>query len=133
MASAKVIPAELPEESRRDREKISAELSELKQRAKRLDEAAGENSLSGHVRRAIHRSRQPLKAIASEMGIDVYLLCDFLEGTATLRSDVLDRLTQAIGADIRIASAGDLANSSCNEPAARGGKRVTPMTVDLVP
>jgi hypothetical protein len=102
MASAKVIPAELLEELRRDREKIAAELPELKQRGKRLDEAAGENSLSGHLRRAIHRSGRPLKTIATEMAIDVFLLCDFLEGTATLRSDVLDRLAQAIGAEIRV-------------------------------
>jgi hypothetical protein len=27
-------------------------------------------------------------------------LCDFLEGTRTLRSDVLDRLAQAVGAKI---------------------------------
>jgi hypothetical protein len=32
----------------------------------------------------------------------VYLLCDFLEGTATLRSDVLDRLAQAVGATIQL-------------------------------
>lgn len=102
MGSAKTIPPELLEELRRDREKIAAELPELKQRGKRLDEAASENSLSGHLRRAVHRSGRPLKTIGSEIGIDVFLLCDFLEGTATLRSDVLDRLAQAIGADIHV-------------------------------
>src|SRR5712692_2386922 len=102
MAAAKSIPAELLEQLRRDREKIAAELPELMERGKRLDEAACENSLSGHLRRAIHRSGRPLKKIAVEVGLDVFVLCDFLEGTATLRSDVLDRLVQAVGATIHL-------------------------------
>jgi hypothetical protein len=100
MTTAKIIPPELLEQLRRDREKIMAELPELKERSQRLDEAAAENSLTGHLRRAIHRSGRPLKKIAAEVGLDVFLLCDFLEGTATLRSDVLDRLAQAVGATI---------------------------------
>jgi hypothetical protein len=100
MASTKTIPAELLEELRRDREKIAAELPELMQRGHRLDGAAAENSLSGHLRRAIHRSGRPLKKIAEAAGLDVLVLCDFLEGTANLRSDVLDRLAQAVGARI---------------------------------
>src|SRR5713101_4495739 len=102
MTTAKTTPPELLEQLRRDREKIAAELPELMKRGERLDEAAAENSLSGHLRRAIHQSRRPLKRIAAEVGLDVFLLCDFLEGTATLRSDVLDRLAQAIGADIHV-------------------------------
>jgi len=102
MATAKTIPPEFMEQLRRDREKIAAELPELKERGLRLEEAAAENSLSGHLRRAIHRSGRPLKTIAAEVGIDVFLLCDFLEGTATLRSDVLDRLAQAVGAVIHL-------------------------------
>src|SRR5438552_19150002 len=102
MATAKQIPPELLEQLRCDREKVTAELPELKERAQRLDEAAAENSLSGHLRRAIHRSGRPLKKIAAEVGLDVFLLCDFLEGTATLRSDVLDRLAQAVGATIHL-------------------------------
>ncbi len=102
MAAAKTIPVELLEQLRRDRERIAAELPELMQRGQRLEEAAAENSLSGHLRRAVHRSGRPLKKIAAEVGLDVYLLCDFLEGTATLRSDVLDRLAQALGATIHL-------------------------------
>jgi|SRR6266849_629774 len=102
MSAAKIIPADLLDQLRRDREKIAAELPELMERGQRLDEAAAENSLSGHLRRAIHRSRRPLKRIAGEVGLDVYLLCDFLEGTATLRSDVLDRLAQSVGAIIHL-------------------------------
>src|SRR5205823_1245117 len=102
MATAKTIPAELLEQLRQDRARIEAELPELMERGQRLDEAAAENSLSGHLRRAIHQSGRPLKRIAAEVGLDVFLLCDFLEGTATLRSDVLDRLAQAVGATIHL-------------------------------
>lgn len=102
MAKANTIPAELLEQLRRDREKIAAELPQLLERGQRLDEAAAENSLSGHLRRAIHRSGRPVKKIAAEVGLDVFVLCDFLEGTATLRSDVLDRLAQAVGATIHL-------------------------------
>src|SRR5713226_8426593 len=102
MSTAKSIPADLLEQLRRDREKIAAELPELKERGQRLEEAAAENSLSGHLRRAIHRRGRPLKKIAAEVGLDVFVLCDFLEGTATLRSDVLDRLAQAVGATIHL-------------------------------
>src|SRR5437867_92450 len=102
MATTKHIPAGLLEQLRRDREKIAAELPELIERGRRLDEAAGENSLSGHLRRAVHRSGRPLKQIAAAVGLDVFVLCDFLEGTRTLRSDVLDRLAQAVGATIQV-------------------------------
>src|SRR5438128_4758822 len=98
MATAKTIPPEFMEQLRRDREKIAAELPELRERGRRLEEAAAENTLSGHLRQAIHRSGRPLKKIAAEVGIDVFVLCDFLEGASTLRSDVLDRLAQAVGA-----------------------------------
>jgi hypothetical protein len=40
--------------------------------------------------------------VATEAGLDVIVLCDFLEGTRTLRSDVLDRLAQAVGAMIHL-------------------------------
>jgi hypothetical protein len=96
------LPAESLEQLRCDRERIAAELPELMKRGQRLDEAATENSLSGHLRRAIHQSGRPLKKIAAEVGLDVFILCDFLEGTATLRSDVLDRLAQAVGAIIHL-------------------------------
>ncbi len=102
MATTKNIPTELLEHLRRDREKIATELPELIERGRLLDEAAAENSLSGHLRRAIHRSGRPLKKIAAEAGLDVFVLCDFLEGTRTLRSDVLDRLAQAVVATIQV-------------------------------
>jgi hypothetical protein len=102
MVTTKDIPEDLLEQLRRDREKIAAELPELLERGQCLDQAASENSLSGHLRRAIHHSRRPLKKIASKVGIDPFVLCDFLEGSRTLRSDVLDRLAQAVGATIHV-------------------------------
>ncbi|HQU46524.1 MAG TPA: hypothetical protein PK867_27200 [Pirellulales bacterium] len=102
MSTASKMDPDWLEQLRRDREKITAELPDLAERRKRLEEAATENSLSGHLRDAIHRSAKPLKKIAAEAGLDAFVLCDFLEGTRTLRSDVLDRLAQAVGAAIHV-------------------------------
>src|ERR1700730_3223304 len=102
MATNRRIPEELLEQLRRDRAKIAEELPELRERGLRLDEAASENSLCGHLRGAIHHSGQPLKKIAAAVGLDVFVLCDFLEGTRNLRSDMLGRLAQAVGATIHV-------------------------------
>jgi hypothetical protein len=100
--AAKPIPPEFAELLRNERDKIAAELAELLRRGERLDEAATENTLTGHLRRAIHHGGRPLKKVAASAGLDVFVLCDFLEGTATLRSDVLDRLAQAVSATIHL-------------------------------
>src|SRR5438067_4822915 len=102
MATTKKTPEDLLEQLRRDRKSIAQELPELLERGRRLDEAALEDSISGHLRQAIHSSGQPLKKIAAAVGIDAFVLCDFLEGTRTLRSDVIDRLAQAVGAKIQM-------------------------------
>jgi hypothetical protein len=91
------IPDELLSQMQRDREAIGQELPELAERDARMREAAAEDTLCGHLRRAIHQSRRPLNDIARETGISTNVLCVFLEGERTLRSDVLDRLTQAVG------------------------------------
>jgi hypothetical protein len=96
------VPHELPSQIQRDRELIEQELPELASRDARMREAAAEDTLSGHLRRAIHDSRRPLRDIAGEAGISTTLLCDFLEGERTLRSDVLDRLAQAVGVTISL-------------------------------
>lgn len=102
MATTKKVPEKLLEQLRSDRDRIAAELPELIERRQRMDEAAAENSLSGHLRQAIHQSGRPLQKVAEEAGIDAMTLCDFLLGTRTLRSDVLDRLAQAVGATIQV-------------------------------
>jgi hypothetical protein len=96
------IPPQLLSEMGRDRKLIDQELPELAQRDARMQEAAAEETLCGHVRRAIHQSRRPLREVARDAGISTELLCDFLEGERTLRSDVLDRLTQAVGVVISL-------------------------------
>jgi hypothetical protein len=91
------ISPELMRQLEQDRQAIARELPELQVRNARMCKAAAEETLSGHLRRAIHASARPIRAIADESGIDSDTLCDFLEGTQTLPSDVLDRLTQAVG------------------------------------
>jgi hypothetical protein len=102
MPSSKTVPPEMLEQLRADREAIAAELPEAIQRSERLREAALENTMSGRLRRAVHQSRRPLDAIARDAGIPVELLCDWLAGDRTLRSDALDRVAQAVGAELSI-------------------------------
>ncbi len=87
---------------KRDRELLAQELPELVERDERMQEAAAEETLCGHLRRAIHQSRRPLRDLARDAGISTTLLCDFLEGERTLRSDVLDRLTHAVGVTVSL-------------------------------
>ncbi len=100
--SERQIPDELLSGMKRDRELIEQELPALAERDARMCEAAAEDTLCGHLRQAIHRSRRPLRDIAREAGISTTVLCSFLEGERTLRSDVLDRLAQAVGATISL-------------------------------
>jgi hypothetical protein len=97
------IPTELLSQIERDRELIEQELPALAERDARMCEAAAEDTLCGHLRQAIHRSHRPLREIAREAGITAAVLCAFLEGERTLRSDVLDRLTQAVGVTVSLA------------------------------
>jgi hypothetical protein len=83
-----------------DRQAITRELPELQARNARMSQAAAEDTLSGHLRRAVHASPRPIRDIARHAGIQSDTLCDFLEGTQALPSDVLDRLMQAVGVAI---------------------------------
>jgi hypothetical protein len=96
------VSPELLEQLRRDRAQIADELPELDERHERMVEAKGEDTFSGHLRRAVHGSGRVVREIAAEAGIPPEALCDFLEGTRTLRSDVLDRLAQALDATIAV-------------------------------
>ena len=93
---------ELLEQVRRERALIAEEMGELNERHDRMVEAKGEETFSGHLRRAIHRSGRLVREIAAEAGVSSQALCGFLEGTRTLRSDVLDRLAQAVHATISV-------------------------------
>ena len=93
---------ELLEQLRRERALIAEELGELSERHDRMVEAKGEETFSGHLRRAIHGSGRLVREIAAEAGVSSQAVCEFLEGTHTLRSDVLDRLAQAVHATISV-------------------------------
>ena len=92
MATGKTIPAELLEQLRRDRSRIADELPGAAGTRPTTGRGGRREFPSGHLRLAIHRSGRPLKKIAAEVGLNVLLLCDFLEGTATLRSGRLGPL-----------------------------------------
>jgi hypothetical protein len=76
---------------------MAAELPDLVARNHLRHEAAAEATLSGELRRAVHASTTPLAALAQQVGVTPLVLDEFLTGERTLRSDVLDRLAQALG------------------------------------
>lgn len=79
---------------------IAAELPELEVRHQMRKDARRERTLSGELRRAIHQSDLSLAEIATRAGISPIMLDDFLTGERTLRSDVIDRLTIALGYEL---------------------------------
>lgn len=99
MSERKTVPMtpELRERWQRAVRETEAELPELIELGERLREAASEETLSGHLRRAIHQSRRRLESVAAAAGVPVDQLNSFLSGDHTLRSDVLDRLALAVG------------------------------------
>lgn len=98
------ISAEMLLQMRRDRAVIAEELAELELQDARLARAAAEDTLCGHLRRAIHASHRPLQALACEAGLEAAELCDFLEGQRSLPSDALDRLAAAAGVVVTLVS-----------------------------
>jgi predicted transcriptional regulator len=82
------------------RGQIAEELPELQARDQMRKDARQENTLSGELRRAIHESDLSLAEIATRAGIPPIMLDDFLTGERTLRSDVIDRLTIALGYEL---------------------------------
>lgn len=99
---SKSVPPELLEHLKQERKLVFSELPAAAWRAERLREAAAETTISGHLRKAIHESRRRMDSIARDAGISVESLCDWLSGDRTLRSDVVDRLAQAVGADVAV-------------------------------
>src|SRR5262245_18577488 len=89
-----------PEEQNRlrnYREQIASELPELAERDRLRKEAREAPTLSGELRRAVHRSPLSLRTLAERAGISPLALDEFLTGERTLRSDVLDRLASVLG------------------------------------
>ena len=104
--TTKTVSPELAEQLRRDRELIAAERDDLERRHEQSQKAAAENTLCGHLRRAIHKAGRPLKAIAADAGLDPFELCDWLEGTRSLSSEMLDRIAAAADVVIQFSPKG---------------------------
>jgi hypothetical protein len=84
---------------------IAAELPDLVARDQLRKEAREEPTLSAELRRAVHASDKPLSAIAAQAGISAIHLDEFLTGERTLRSDVMDRLAQVLGCEVKLMAA----------------------------
>ena len=80
-----------------NRRLIANELPDLQARDQMRKDAREEATVSGEVRRAVHRSGISLAELAASIGVSPIVLDDFLTGERTLRSDVLDRLANALG------------------------------------
>ena len=100
--SQQTISPERLDEIRRSWPLIEAELPDLVARMERMQEASNEQSLCGELRRAVHQSGYTLAQVAERVGLDPDVLSDWLQGTHTLRSDVLDRIAQAVNATVRV-------------------------------
>lgn len=87
----------------KQREQVAAEKPQLQAKLERIHEAKQEPSFCGQLRQAIHSSGRLITQLAAEAGITTQQLSDFLSGDRTLRSDVLDRLTAAVGASLVVA------------------------------
>ncbi len=84
----------------RYRQQIAQELPDLQARDQMRKDARDESTLSGELRRLIHRSELSLAEIAARAGITPVILDDFLTGERTLRSDVIDRLAGVLGCEL---------------------------------
>jgi hypothetical protein len=83
----------------RARREVEQELPEILARHKLHMEAAAEPTVSGLVRRAVHKCGLTIPRVAQAAGISIEDLDYFLAGELNLRSDVLDRLARAAGLD----------------------------------
>ena len=90
------------EQSRLERQRvqIAEELPDLIQRNQLAKRAQAENTFSGELRRQIHTGGVPITEIARRANIDLTELDEFLTGERTLQSDVIDRLTAALGCEL---------------------------------
>jgi hypothetical protein len=92
-----------PEERERwqnARADVETEWPDMQARHRQLREAASELTLSGALRRAVHRAGLLIPLIARQVGIPETDLHEFLLGERTLRSDVLDRLAKVLAFEL---------------------------------
>lgn len=83
------------------REQISQELPDLIARDRLRRAAEQEPTISGVLRRAIHRGDQPLHMVARNVGVTPLALDEFLTGEAALPSDVMDKLAALFGYELK--------------------------------
>lgn len=81
---------------KRLRELVAEELPDLVRRNELAHRARKERSLSGVLRRAVHRCPLPPNEIAARAEIRWADLDDFLTGEKALPSDALDRLARVV-------------------------------------
>ncbi len=93
----RVLTSEEQDRLRRRRGEIATELPDLIAKDRMRHEARSEPTLSGELRRAVHRSTLSLTTISQQAGIQPQILDEFLTGERTLRSDVVDRLAATLG------------------------------------
>lgn len=94
---AKVLDAELEARAARAAAEEDLYKEATLEQFRRLTAAGDEPGFSGDIRRAIHSSGIQLEKIATAAGMDVFPLCDFLEGTADLTSTQLAAIIQLLG------------------------------------
>lgn len=79
------------------RAEVAREIPDLIQSDQLRKDAAAEDTTSGALRRAIHKSDFTLAEIAQRIGVTSRQLDEFLTGESTLASDVIDRLAETVG------------------------------------
>jgi hypothetical protein len=84
---------------------VAAEMPDLVARDQLRKEAREEPTLSAELRRAIHASDKSLSSIAAQAGLSAIHLDEFLTGERNLRSDVMDRLAQVLGCEVKLTTA----------------------------
>jgi len=80
----------------RARAAVAQELPDLMRRDQLRTDAAKEDTVSGALRRRIHRGGIPVTEIAERCGVELRELDEFLTGERTLPSDVIDRLVDIL-------------------------------------
>ena len=90
-------PAELEEYVARAAAEEELYQEETIAQCRRLFAASAEPGFNGDLRRAIHTSGVQLDPIADAAGMDVFALCDFLEGTAELTSGQVAAIVERLG------------------------------------
>jgi hypothetical protein len=86
-----------PEESARFERLIEiseAEKPDVIRRFRLLMAAGDEPGFNGDLRRAIHGGHVAMEKIAAAAGMEVFALCDFLEGTAELTSSQIAAIVE---------------------------------------